>query len=71
MNPKTKAIQSAKAPTPFQVIKKDAKTVGRGLGSILRKGASKIMAPTVRVMKQNDARMQEMDRKAKAGEFNQ
>jgi hypothetical protein len=70
MNPKTKALKNQGAPTPFQIIGKGIKNVGRGIKSGIVKGAQKIMAPEVNRMKIQDANMAEMSRKAKAGEFN-
>lgn len=64
MNSKQKALANKGAPTPFQMI-------GGGVKSALTKVAGKIMAPTVRNMKAKDAEMQEMSRKAKAGEYNE
>lgn len=61
MNPKNKALQ---------MIGSGVKKVGSSIDKALRKGVGKIMAPTVRVMKKRDEEMEEMDRKAKAGEFN-
>lgn len=40
------------------------------VGGVAKKGINKLMTPTIKVMKKNDAKMEEMDRKAKAGEFN-
>ena len=40
------------------------------VGGAIKKGINKITEPTVRVMKKHDEEMKEMDRKAKAGEFN-
>lgn len=40
------------------------------VGGTIKKGVEKIMEPTVRVMKKRDAKMEEMDRKAKTGELN-
>jgi hypothetical protein len=69
MNPKQKAL--SKAPTPFQMIGSGVRSVGSSIGRALSKVAGKVMGPTVRAGKIKDASMQEMDRKAKAGEFNQ
>jgi len=64
MNSKAKALANKGAPSPF-------KMVGSGIKSALTKVASKVMEPTVKVMKAKDVKMEEMSRKAKAGEYNE
>lgn len=54
-------------------LKNYAKNVAGGakiVGGAVKKGIQKITEPTVRVMKMNDIKMEEMDKKAKSGEFN-
>ena len=46
------------------------KNTVRRFGRIIQKGVGKVMEPTVRVMKKNDAKMKQMDEDAKAGKFN-
>lgn len=40
------------------------------VGGTVKKGIENLMGPTVRVMKKHDAKMEEMSKKAKSGEFN-
>ena len=40
------------------------------VGGAVKKGVENLMEPTVRVMKKHDVKMEEMDKKAKSGEFN-
>ena len=58
------------APTPFQMIGSAVKGVGKGIQNGLNKGAQNLLAPSDRVNKIYNAKMQDMDRKAKAGEYN-
>ena len=54
-------------------LKNYAKNVVGGakiVGGAVKKGINKLMEPEVNRMKIHDAKMKEMDRKAKAGEFN-
>jgi len=64
------ASEIGRAPTPFQIIGKGVKNVAKSVGRVATKVATAITTPTVRVMKKHDAKMEKMNRKAKAGEFN-
>ena len=64
MNPKVKAL------SPFKLIEGGVKKAGSSIGRALRKGVETVMAPSVRVGKIQDAKMEEMSRKAKRGELN-
>lgn len=70
MNSKSKALNKSKAPTPFKMIGSGVKRVGRGVGRVLSKSVNSLMAPEVNRLKIQDKKMKEMDREAKAGEFN-
>lgn len=59
-----------KAPTPFQMIGGMVADTVKNAGKLATKVASTIMGPTVNAMKIEDAKMKEMSRKAKSGEFN-
>jgi hypothetical protein len=66
-----KALDSyKKAPSPFRIVKDTFKTVGKVARKGVQKGVDFLMEPSIRVMKIHDAKMREMNRKAKAGEFN-
>jgi hypothetical protein len=53
--------------TPFQIIGSGVKKISRKVGGFLDK---QFVEPSRRVSRIKNAEMQEMDRKAKAGEFN-
>lgn len=57
-------------PTPFQMVGNVAKSAVKGIGRAATKVATVITSPTVRAMKNEDAKMAEYSRKAKSGEFN-
>jgi len=58
------------APSPFQIVRRNITTIGSSVKRKVQNISSKIMAPQVNVMKKHDEKMKEMERKAKAGEFN-
>lgn len=70
MNPKAKALKNQGAPTPFQMVGSAVKGLGRGIQKGLNKGVKSLVEPSVRVNRIKNTQMQEMDRKAKAGEYN-
>jgi len=78
MNHINKALNTAKAPTPFKVVKDMvvkggggvAKDVGRGIGRGIGKALRKLAEPTIRHNKAKREEMAEWQRKADAGELN-
>lgn len=55
------------APTPFQIIGSGVKKVGRAIGNSIDKN---FIEPSRNVNRIQNAKMKDMDRKARAGEFN-
>ena len=82
MNSKSKALQTAKAPKPFKIVKdmvvKGGGGIVKDIGRGVKKGASSVgkalhkhfVQPEQNRKKIYNERMQEMDRKARSGEFN-
>lgn len=60
-------IASKMAPTPFQMIGNGIKKVGKAIGNSIDKN---YIEPTRNLNRIQNAKMKEMDRKARAGEFN-
>jgi len=67
MNHKSKALKTAKALTPFQIIGRGIKKGASSVGKALHKH---FIEPEKNRKKIYNEKMAEMDRKAKAGEFN-
>lgn len=65
-NKKTQ-IASKMAPTPFQMIGSGVKKVGKAIGNSIDKN---FIEPSRNVNRIQNAKMKDMDRKARAGEFN-
>lgn len=64
---KKSIVASKMAPTPFQMIGSGVKKVGRAIGNSIDKN---FIEPSRNVNKIQNAKMKDMDRKARAGEFN-
>jgi hypothetical protein len=67
MNSKTKALKNQGAPTPFKIIGDNWKGRIKKAGKFLDK---QFIEPSRNVNRIYNAKMEEMDRKSRSGEFN-